>query len=73
MPSNRSARENSGGSLEMSLQVQIVNTSLSWSFSQVRNVPKSRAETPLSPGTRHAGQGLLHLVDEARRRAPWRR
>ena len=48
MPSNRSALENSGGSFEMSLQVQIANTSLSWSLSQVRNVPNSRALTPLS-------------------------
>src|SRR5581483_8814643 len=47
-PSNLSARENSGGSLEMSMQVPMKKTSLVWSDNQVRRVPNNRVETPLS-------------------------
>jgi hypothetical protein len=42
------ARANSGGSLLMSLQVQTTDMSERWSFNHVRNVPNSRAQTPLS-------------------------
>src|SRR4051812_2185102 len=46
--SNRSALLNSGGSLLMSLQVPMKNTSVWWSESQVKRLPKRRALTPLS-------------------------
>src|SRR6185295_12229363 len=52
IPSNRSARENSGGILLTSLAVQITNESLaellSRSLSQDNSVPNIRAETPES-------------------------
>ena len=49
MPSNRSDRENSGGSRATSLAVQTTNESLSRSLSQDSSVPSSRAATPESP------------------------
>ena len=48
IPSNRSARANSGGNFEMSLHVATKNTSLVWSLSQVSKLPNSLAETPES-------------------------
>ena len=51
--SNRSARENSGGSRLMSLHVPRKNTSESWSDKYVSSAPKRRVETPESPS--HAG------------------
>jgi len=47
-PSNLSARLNSGGSLEMSLQVPMKNTSFWWSDNHVSNDPNNLAETPES-------------------------
>src|SRR5665213_292837 len=49
IPSNRSARLNSGGSLEMSLAEHATNTSDSCSDSQLKSVPNNRDETPESP------------------------
>src|SRR3954470_19626405 len=48
MPSKRSARLNSGGSLLMSLHVPMKNTSLWWSDSQVSSEPNNLADTPES-------------------------
>ena len=61
----RSARANSGGRREMSLQVHTTNTSERWSASHVRNVPNRRAETPLSvaPELRDTAEGFFDLVD----------
>ena len=66
MASNRSALENSGGSLLTSLQVPMKNTSLSWSLSHVSSEPKRRAETPesVAPLDGSAAQALLDLVAE---------
>src|SRR5687768_2896034 len=47
-PSKRSARVNSGGSLEMSLEVPTKKTSESWSDSQVSKVPNSRFQPATS-------------------------
>src|SRR5665213_3016500 len=49
IPSNRSARLNSGGSLEISLLVQTTYVSLVLSDNQLRSDPNNRAPTPLSP------------------------
>jgi len=49
VPSKRSLRANSGGSLDTSLAVQTTKTSDSWSLSQLKNVPNIRDETPESP------------------------
>ena len=49
----------------MSLQVAIVKTSDSWSFSQLRNVPKRRAETPESVWPELADSLTPELVRDA--------
>ena len=81
MPSNLSARENSGGSFEMSLLVQTTNTSLIRSFIQVRSVPNSRAVTPLSawppaaaPASAFSTSSIMRIAGDmaSARRSAWR-